>query len=58
LAAALLRVGRVAEAKAAGRDMLKCEPTFTTRAFSAVDLEPAVFGTFVDAWRELGWPES
>jgi hypothetical protein len=48
----------VAEAKAAGRDMLKCEPTFTTRAFSAVDLEPAVFGTFVDAWRELGWPES
>lgn len=57
LAAALLRVGREAEAKAAGRDMLACEPTFTTRAFSVVDLEPAVFVPFAEAWRELGWPE-
>ena len=57
LAAALLRVGRAAEAKAAGLAMLECEPTFTTRAFSAVELEPAVFVPFVEAWRELGWPE-
>ena len=57
LAAALLRAGRAAEAKAAGRGMLECEPTFTTRAFSAVDLEPAVFAPFAEAWRELGWPE-
>jgi TolB-like protein len=57
LAAALLRVGRAAEAKAAGRDMVECEPTFTTRAFSAVELEPAVFGPFAEAWRELGMPE-
>jgi tetratricopeptide (TPR) repeat protein len=56
LAAALLRVGRASEAKAAGRDMLECEPTFTTRAFSVVELEPAVFVPFVEAWRELGWP--
>jgi TolB-like protein len=56
-AAALLRVGRAAEAKAAGREMLECEPTFTTRAFSAVELEPAVFAPFAEAWRELGWPE-
>jgi adenylate cyclase len=56
LAAALLRAGRAAEAKAAGRGMLECEPTFTTRAFSAVELAPAVFGPFVAAWRELGWP--
>jgi TolB-like protein len=57
LAAALLRVGRAAEAKAAGRDMLECEPTFTTRAFSAVALEAAVFAPFAEAWRELGWPD-
>ena len=56
LAAALLRTGRVAEAKAAGRDMLECEPTFTSRAFSALELEPEVFGPFAEAWRELGWP--
>jgi TolB-like protein len=57
LAAALWRVGRATEAKAAGRAMLECEPSFTTRAFSAVQLEPAVFVPFAEAWRELGWPE-
>lgn len=57
LAAALLRVGRAAEAKAAGRDMLKCEPTFTTHAFSPVELAPAVFVPFAEALRELGLPE-
>jgi TolB-like protein len=56
LAAALLRIGRVAEAKAAGRDLLEREPTFTTHAFSAVELDPAVFRPFAEAWRELGWP--
>jgi hypothetical protein len=54
LAAALLRVGRAAEAKVAWRDMLQCEPTFTARAFSPVDLEPEVFVPFGEAWRELG----
>jgi TolB-like protein len=57
LAAALLRVGRTAEATAATRAMLQCEPTFTARAFSAVELEPAVFVPFAEAWRELGWPD-
>ena len=57
LAAALLRVGRAAEAKAAGRDMLECEPSFTTQAFSALELERAVFMPFAEAWRELGWPD-
>jgi hypothetical protein len=37
--------------------MLECEPTFTTRAFSVVELEAAVFVPFAKAWRELGWPE-
>jgi hypothetical protein len=36
--------------------MLECEPTFTTRAFSIVELEPAVFAPLVEAWRELGLP--
>jgi tetratricopeptide (TPR) repeat protein len=57
LAAALLRAGRAAEAEAAGRGMLECEPTFTARAFSVVELEPAVFVPFAEAWRELGWPD-
>jgi tetratricopeptide (TPR) repeat protein len=57
LAAALLRVGRASEAKAAGRAMLECEPNFTIRALSIVELEPAVFTPFVEAWRELGLPE-
>jgi TolB-like protein len=57
LAAALLRVGRVAEAKAARRAMLECEPKFTIRALSVVELEPAVFAPFAEAWRELGLPE-
>jgi hypothetical protein len=46
----------VAEAEAAGRAMLECGPTLTSRAFSALELEPAVFGPFAEAWRELGWP--
>jgi tetratricopeptide (TPR) repeat protein len=57
LAAALLRVGRAAEAKAAVRAMLECEPNFTIRAFLVVELEPVVFAPFAHAWRELGWPE-
>ena len=58
LAAALLRCGRVAEAKAAARDVLECEPTFTICGLSlTAELEPAVFGPFADAWRELGLPE-
>ena len=57
LAAALLRVGCVAEAKAAGRDILECEPTFTIHAFSAVEFDPAVFEPFIEALRQVGLPE-
>lgn len=57
LAAALLRVGRETEAKAAVRKMLECEPFFTNRALSAVKLEPTVFVPFAEAWRELGLPD-
>ena len=54
LAAALLRAGREAEAKVAVRDVLEREPTFTIYSLSlSAKLEPAVFGPFADAWREL-----
>lgn len=58
LAAALLRAGHTAEAKAAVQDALESEPTFTIRAFRRlVGLEPAVIGPFSEAWREAGLPE-
>lgn len=58
MAAALWRLGRRAEAKAAARDVLEHDPTFTIRRLSLiVELEPAVFMPLADAWRELGLPE-
>jgi TolB-like protein len=58
LAAALLRCGRAAEAKITAREVIECEPTFTIRGLSlGAEFEPAVFGPFADAWRELGLPE-
>jgi TolB-like protein/tetratricopeptide (TPR) repeat protein len=58
MAAALLRAGRGAEAKAATRDFLALEPDFTIHGLSrAIALEPTVFGPFAQAWRELGLPE-
>jgi len=59
LAAALLRAGRTAEAKAAALDVLAHEPTFTIHGFQLVagGVEPALSKHFADAWRELGLPE-
>ncbi len=59
LAAALLRTGRAAEAKAAAQDVLEHQPTFTIHGIGLVSggLEPAVFGFFADAWRQIGLPE-
>ena len=59
LAAALLRAGRAAEAKAAARDVLEHEPTFTIRSLRIVagELNPAVFKPLAEAWREIGLPE-
>ena len=59
LAAALLRTGRAAEAKAAAQDVLEHEPTFTIHGVRLVagGLEPAVFKPFAEAWREIGLPE-
>ncbi len=58
LVAALLRIGRTMDAKAAAREVLECEPTFTIHGWArSVELEPTVFRPFADAWREIGLPE-
>ena len=55
LAASLLRVGRIEEARLAARSGLDCEPSFKIQTLSNVALEPAVFIALSDAWRELGF---
>lgn len=58
LAAALMRLGRKAEARAAVRALLEYQPSFTIRAVSQIaKREATVFGPFVEAWREAGLPE-
>ncbi|HEY1745506.1 MAG TPA: hypothetical protein VGG11_01890 [Xanthobacteraceae bacterium] len=57
LAAALLRDGRAADAKSSARDVLQLEPTFTIRGLQGAELEPTVFQSFANAWRELELPE-
>jgi len=57
LAASLLRLGRMEEAKLAARLVLDCEPSFKSQKLSHLALEPAVLIALSDAWRELGLPE-
>jgi len=58
LAAALLRLGRLDEARAAARTVLEHEPSFTIHGTARyAELEPAVFRPMADAWREAGLPE-
>jgi len=58
LAAALLRLGRPAEAKAAARGVLQFESGVTISGFSRMaEFEPAVFRPLADAWREIGLPD-
>ena len=58
LAAALLRLGRLDEARAAARTVLEHEPSFTIHGTARyAELEPAVFRPMAEAWREAGLPE-
>jgi adenylate cyclase len=58
LAAALVRLGRLDEARAAARTVLEHEPSFTIHGTARYsELEPAVFRPMADAWREAGLPE-
>jgi len=58
LAAALIGLGRVEEAKAAAQSVLRPDPSFTIRRFSgSVGVNPEVFSEFVKAWRAAGLPD-
>ena len=58
LAAALVRLGRMEEAKAMAQTVLECDPSFTISGTARyAELEPAVFRPMADAWREAGLPE-
>jgi adenylate cyclase len=58
LTAALVRLGRLEDAKAMARTVLDCDPSFTIGGTSRyAELEPAVFRPMAEAWREAGLPE-
>jgi adenylate cyclase len=58
LAAALVRLGRLDEAKTMAQTVLEREPSFTIHGTARYsELEPAVFRPFAEAWREAGLPE-
>jgi adenylate cyclase len=58
LAAALVRLGRLDEAKAIAQTVLEREPSFTIHGTARyAELEAAVFRPFAEAWREAGLPE-
>jgi TolB-like protein len=57
LAAALVRLGCIEEAKAEGRLAVRHDPNFSVRRFSeAAGIEPAVMKPFAQAWHEAGIP--
>ena len=58
LVAALVRLGRVDEARVAIQSLLEHQPSFTIGGLSqVVELEPAVFRPLAAAWREVGLRE-
>jgi TolB-like protein/Tfp pilus assembly protein PilF len=58
LVAALVRLGRVDEARVVTQSLLEHQPSFTIGGMSQVtELEPAVFRPLAAAWREVGLPE-
>ncbi len=56
-AGALIRLGRVDEAKAAAQTLLELQPSFTIRSFLLYGAEPTLFRPLADALREAGLPE-
>jgi TolB-like protein len=58
LSAALVRLGRLAEARRAAQQVKALQPGFTVRRFAAtVGVVPAVFDSFAEAWRAAGLPD-
>jgi adenylate cyclase len=57
LVAALAKLGRMEEARAAAMQVLAQQPTFSTGRFCAViDMVPELAKTLTDAWRDAGLP--
>ncbi len=57
LAAALAKLGRTAEAKAAARQVLALQPSFSSSEYcNAVGITPALAATLTEAWRQAGLP--
>ena len=57
LAAALVRLDCLDEAKVAARQAVATDPNFSIEQFSiAAGFEPTVFAPFADAWHEAGIP--
>ncbi len=58
LSAALVRLGRLAEARQAAQQLQARDPGFTVRRFATtVGVVPAVFDSFAAAWRAAGLPD-
>ena len=56
--AALVRLGRLAEANDAAQQLQALDPGFTIRRFAmTVGVVPAVFNSFAEAWRAAGLPD-
>ena len=58
LTAALVRLGRIADAEAAAQCVLTLQPGFTVGGFAkTVGIAADVFSRFAAAWREAGLPD-
>jgi adenylate cyclase len=57
LAAALAKLGRTAEAKAAARQVLALQPSFSSSEYcNAVGITPALATNLLEAWHQAGLP--
>jgi adenylate cyclase len=57
LAAALAKLGRMEEAKAAAAQVLALQPSFSSAGFcAAIALPPELTEALTTAWREAGLP--
>ena len=57
LAAALAKLGRTAEAKAAAKQVLALQPSFRSSGYcNAIGIMPALAASLMEAWREAGLP--
>jgi TolB-like protein/tetratricopeptide (TPR) repeat protein len=57
LAAALAKLGRTAEAKAAARQVLALQPSFSSSGYcNAVGIAPALAANLLEAWHKAGLP--